>query len=173
MNKTLKNTFWFSILLILVVATMLFASLFISKNAYAQESTNEQDSLNSQSETEADEATPYGLYVVLSISIDCGDGKVWTTVKNDFTLFPATVNVVVELYSSTTYTDNYQNMTLESVNSTSDLNMGKTIRTEASTGGTEKYWLGRMRYKKDKGAWKTKDTGVYRIGANGEFLGPV
>ena len=168
MKKFLKNAICCSLLFVMLIAVVLFASAFTSKDVHAQKITDNQNAQNASGE---DVVEPYGLYVVLSISIDCGNGKVWTTVKNDFTLFPATVNVVVELYSSTTYTDNYQNMTLESINSITDLNMGKTIRTEASTGGTEKYWLGRMRYKKDNSAWKTDDTGVCRISANGEFLG--
>lgn len=62
-------------------------------------------------------------------------------------------------------------MTLASYNETGDLDMGKTITTEASTGGVEKYWLAKMRYKINNDEWKSKDTGVCRISGSGEFLG--
>ncbi|MDE6790702.1 MAG: hypothetical protein K2J61_03165 [Clostridia bacterium] len=107
----------------------------------------------------------------LSLAINCGDGKVWATVRNDFAWFSPKVVVIVLLYSSETYTESYLNMRMESNNEISDLNMGKSITTEAPTGGVEKYWVGRMRYKINNGEWKTKQTATCRISASGEFLG--
>lgn len=134
-----------------------------------------------QTEEEANQTTDAGeegtpserLFTQLSISINCGDGKVWATAKNDFTLFPSTVVVIVQLYSSDTYAESYEQMTLVSANSTSDLDMGNTITTEASTGGVEKFWLARMRYKIDNGSWEYRQTAACRISGSGEFLGYV
>ena len=133
-----------------------------------------QDSQNYAPEIEEteEEASTYDL-ANLKLSINGGDGKVWATVRNDWAWFAPTVVVVVYLYSSDTYTESYLNMNMESSNEIGDLNMGKSITTEAPTGGVEKYWLARTRYKINNGEWKTKDTGVCRLGPSGEFLGYV
>lgn len=112
-----------------------------------------------------------GLFTSLSLSINGGDSKIWTTVKNDVTVFPATVYVIVELYCSLEYQENYENMTLVAINSTMDLNMGKTIVAEAPTEGVQQYWKGRMRYKIDNKAWEVRDTGTVLYSATGEPLG--
>ncbi len=43
------------------------------------------------------EIEPRGWITKLSLSINGGDGQVWGTVKNTFTLFPATVRVYAEI----------------------------------------------------------------------------
>lgn len=90
--------------------------------------------------------------------------------KNDFTLFPATVIVIVELYSSDTYYESYTQMTLTSRNTIDDLNMGNTIKAEASTGGVQKYWQARMRYKIDNKAWEERVTDSLLYDANGNYI---
>ncbi len=115
--------------------------------------------------------SPYGLATSLSLSINSGNGKVWATVKNDLTVFSSTVIVIVQLYSSDSYAESYTQMELVCMNSIADLNIGKTITTEAETGGVEKFWLARMRYKVDNGSWSSRQTGACRISASGEFLG--
>lgn len=97
----------------------------------------------------------------------------WTTVKNDVTIFPATVIVIVELYSSDTYQESYLNMKLVAREYIADLNMGQTITATASTGGQTKYWNGRAYYKVDNYAWKDIVTGTCKIGPNGEYLGII
>ena len=111
-----------------------------------------------------------GIYTALSLSINGGNGNIWATVKNDITIFPSTVWVIVELYTSDTYQESHINMELVCRNSTTDLNMGEIIRAEASTGGVQKYWQGRMRYKVDSGAWKEGTTGTLLYSADGTFL---
>lgn len=155
-------------ILVSVIAVILFAIIlvatFTTSRSYAE-------ALDSAHENEsARNATTRGIYTSLSISINGGNGKVWTTVKNDVTIFPSTVIVIVELYSSETYQESYQNMTLEQKVQTGDLNLGKTITAKASTGGVQKYWLGRTRYKVDNGAWKEMKTGVCIYDANGNFV---
>lgn len=116
------------------------------------------------------DVSPLGLYVSLSLSINGGNGKVWATVRNDVTLFPATVYVIVELYSSDTYHESHLDMELVATNSIADLNMGKSIVAECSTGGVQKYWQARMRYKKDNSGWKSEATNSWLFGPNGEWL---
>lgn len=115
-------------------------------------------------------ASTRGIYTALSLSINGGNGRIWATVKNDLTLFPSTVFVIVELYSSETYCESYLDMELVSRNSTIDLNMGDTIVAEAMTGGVQKYWHARMRYKRDNDAWKEGSTGTLLYSADGTFL---
>ena len=92
------------------------------------------------------------------------------TVKNKFTLFPAVIVVYVELYSSETYTEDYTKMTLEGRNSTLDLNQGKSLEIRVPTGGKQKYWKARMRYKMDDRDWEERETVSVLYGANGELL---
>lgn len=162
----LKNV----ILLLLLGLAVLFGTYVFSygQTAHAEECT---ETSSIEKTNSAESAAPCGFFTSLSIIIDSGDGKVIASVKNDFTLFPSTVKVIVQLYSSEAYTANYLDMKLESTNETEDLNMGSKIMTEAATGGVEKYWLARMDYKIDSKNWVSKETGVCRISANGEFLG--
>lgn len=139
-------------------------------NAYAdtEQIVREEDP---ELKNEIKNVSPYGLATSLSLSINSGNGKVWATVKNDLTVFSSTVIVIVQLYSSNSYAESYTQMELVCMNSIADLNIGKTITTEAETGGVEKFWLARMRYKVDNGSWSSRQTGACRISASGEFLG--
>ncbi len=134
-------------------------------------SANEANKSVPESNTADDgQVSPRGLYTSLSFSIDGGSGKMWVTAKNEFTLFPSTVRVIVQLYSSDTREEDYKKMTLVSSNSIVDLDMGKTIKTEASTNGKEKFWLGRMYYKIDTKSWEERIVGPMRCNANGDFI---
>ena len=140
---------------VLVIALLIVLGVcclgFGRQNAMAQ-SANENEVII-ETVNDNNDIEPRGWHTSLSLSLNGGNSKVWATVKNDFTLFPATVNVIVELYSSSEYQESYQNMTLVATNSISDLDMGKTIVAESSTGGVDKYWYGRMRYKIYNKAW--------------------
>ncbi|MDE7379458.1 MAG: hypothetical protein K2N14_00255 [Clostridia bacterium] len=138
---------------------------FSAKGVYAAP----QDYAPETAEDDAGEIQP--RWTDLSLSINGGNGKVWATVKNDFTLFFSTVTVVVFLYSSDTYAESYEDMTLVSTNEIRDLDVGKTITTEAETGGVEKFWLARMRYNINSGGWESRQTAACRISGTGEFLG--
>ena len=153
-----------------LVGVVLFLLMFGSATMLAKADTNSEPV--QVDETEAgEEVNTKGIYTSLSISLNGGDGKVWTTVRNDVTLFPSTVFVIVQLYSSYTYCEDYRDMTLVTATSTTDLNMGESIVAEASTGGEQKYWLGRMRYKVDNKDWEERTVGVGLYSAEGEFLG--
>lgn len=64
-------------------------------------------------------------------------------------------------------------MELVARNTIADLNMGETLVAEASTGGVQKYWHGRVRYKADNNAWKELSTGTVLFSASGAYLGII
>lgn len=115
----------------------------------------------------AAENDPIGLFIMISVSVNVENGMVVASAKNNFTLFPATVKLSVMLYSSPTYQSSYETMTLAASNSTDDLNMGKTIYTEAPINGQTMYWQARAYYKADDHDWKEKLTAVWLIKADG------
>lgn len=163
-----KQKRFIGIVLILVLFLASFLGFSVNqKVAMAQTSETEEPS----KVTSEEDISARGLFTSLSLSINGGDGKIWVTVKNDVTIFPATVYVIVELYCSLEYQEKHEDMTLVSINSTMDLDMGKTIVAEASTGGVEQYWQGRMRYKIDTKAWEERNTGTVKYSAQGEPLG--
>ena len=155
------------VLMFIVIAVLMAMTLF----TFVQFETVFADTNPSAPVAEEvnDEKSPR-VFTSLSISLNGGDGKVWTTVKNDFTLFPSTVYVVVQLYCSDTYQEDYRNMTLVSSNSITDLDMGKTITAEASTNGKQQYWIGRMRYKIGGGDWEERIAGPAKYSASGDFI---
>lgn len=116
-------------------------------------------------------AEPYGLYTNLTLAMNGGENKVIATVKNNFTLFPSIVNVIVQLYSTYDYEEDYKNMTLMSYNSIEDLDQGKTISTEAPTNGEQKFWIARMRYRIDNKEWNERIVGPAKYSASGEYIG--
>ena len=138
------------------------------QNAVAQSKNEEETKV--ENIAESSEIVPRGWYTSLSLKLYGGDSKICATAKNDVTIFPSTVYVIVELYSSLEYQEKYENMTLVATNSTVDLNMGNSIVAECSTGGIEKYWHGRMRYKIDNKGWEERSTGTVKYSATGEYL---
>ncbi|MCM1439744.1 MAG: hypothetical protein NC131_11185 [Roseburia sp.] len=159
----------FSIIGAILLSTLVL--FMVASNSYTASANTETDKGENVVMSLNEEVEPYGLFTNLSLSINGGDGKVWATVRNDFTLLPSTVNVIVQLYCSSTYQEDYNNMTLIAYNSILDLDMGKTIVAEASTNGEEKFWIARMRYRIDSQAWKEDIVGPARYNANGDFLG--
>ncbi|MDE5789181.1 MAG: hypothetical protein K2H78_02065 [Clostridia bacterium] len=158
---------------VLLCCLLLLSVALICLNANGVYAAPQEYAAESEGTEETDGEGGVSTYELadLSLSINGGDGKVWATVRNDFAWFAPKVVVIVLLYSSDTYCESYLDMRMESSNEIADLNMGKTITTEAPTGGVEKYWIARMRYKINNGEWKSKDTGVCRLGPSGEFLG--
>lgn len=114
-----------------------------------------------------EEIAPQGLYTDLSFTLNGGNGQVWFSVKNKFTLFPATVTVYVDLYYSDTYQESYTDMTLVASNYIKDLDQGKTITAKASTDGKQGYWKGRAYYKIDSDPWKEKLSATVLLNADG------
>ncbi len=102
------------------------------------------------------------LFTVLNIKIICENGIVSANVRNDFTFGFSTVEVYVYLYSSSVFTENYNEMKLMAENYTEDLNIFTEINSSCVK-GDDVYWLGRMRYRIDNDAWKDSTTPVYYI----------
>ena len=147
-------------------ACMLAASASAMPVAHAQTGLRNECGVSATGEG----VEPRGLFVNVSIALDCGNGKVWVTAKNEFTLFPATVKVELELYSSDAYCSSYEQMTLVDKKTVDDLNIGESFNAEAFTEGKTKYWCGRMKYRVDKKDWKTSVTGIYQIDGNGNVI---
>ena len=147
--------------LFLMTLTVVFNSFTVAK---AQTATDENAVFINSGE---DVAMPYGLFTSLTLSIDGGDGYVWATAKNSFTLFPATVRVILELYSSETYQESYTAMNLESRVEINDLNIGKSIIAKAAINGVQRYWKGRMYYKIDSKDWQEQVTRTWLYDVNG------
>ena len=111
-----------------------------------------------------------GLFTSISLSIGGEDGRIWAQAKNEFTLFPSVIIVYVELYSSNTYQESYTAMELEGREYIADLNIGETLELSVSTGGEQKYWMARMRYKFDDRDWVEKTTDALLYSAAGVCL---
>lgn len=146
-----------------VVFSLSFGFMFTA-HADATCMTAEQKAANVG---DGDVAEPNGWYTKLSLSLCGNNGEVWAEVKNEFTLFPASVIVYVYLYSSDTYQDSYTNMTLENRNYISDLNIGKTVEARVSTNGEQKYWKARAYYNVDNKGWKNQVTDTLLLDAQG------
>lgn len=145
----------------------------LNSNSIQQANAEEIKTENNDFQYSSEDISTRGIYTALSLSINGEDGRIWATAKNDITIFPATVLVIVELYSSDVYYESHTDMELVCRNSTTDLNMGDTIVADGETGGVQKYWQGRMRYKVDNGSWKEETTGTVLYSADGTFLGIV
>lgn len=117
-----------------------------------------------------DGADAYGVYTNLTLSLDCGEGKVWASVKNTFTLMPSKVRVSVELYASEDYKPSYKEMSLVSENAVTDLNMGDSVTAEATTNGKEMFWQARAYYKVDEKDWQERTTKIWQIKGNGNIV---
>ena len=125
------------------------------------------------SDTNAD-SSAYGLVTKLSLTIGSDiatdNGSVWAKVHNDFTLGFSTIAVYVELYSSSTYQEDYTLMDLESMNYISDLNLNKTLQTSSKIDGRQRYWMARMRYKFDGNNWVVKTTATHLFDKDGHLI---
>ncbi|MDE5553277.1 MAG: hypothetical protein K2I67_01905 [Malacoplasma sp.] len=171
-SKVFKSIVALLVCVLVIVMTLSIISVNKVYNAYAdtEQTVRKEDP---ELKNESKQISPYGLTTSLSLSINSGNGKVWATVRNDLTVFSSTVIVIVQLYSSEEYAESYTEMERVSMNSIGDLDIGQTISTEAETGGVEKFWLARMRYKIDNGSWSSRQTAACRISASGEFLGYI
>lgn len=109
-------------------------------------------------------------FTTLNLSIDGGNGEVYATVKNTFTLFPSTVEVVVYLYNSAEPA--YAIAEMKKVKSVRcpDLNMGDMIKMTAPTNGETLYWAARVEYKSNNDAWRSLETKIYLFDGNGNLI---
>lgn len=117
-----------------------------------------------------DNITTRGVYTKLSLEFNSKNGIVSATVKNEFTLGYSTIQVIVEIYSSDKLMSSTEDMTLESRNTTTDLDIYKTITTSCPVGGEQKYWCAVMEYKQDSKDWVRKTTSVVLLDKNGNKI---
>ncbi len=159
-------------LLLLLMFALILSCITVAliRPISASADTAEPDTLKTVEHTENNEMAPYGLFTNLTLALDAGNGEVWAVVKNTFTLFPATVRVVVELYSSYSFQNSHNDMTLICKNDIADLNMGKSIETRTKINGERKYWKARMYYKIDNKAWQEKETEAVLLDENGVYI---
>lgn len=115
-------------------------------------------------------AEPYGLFVNMSIGLTNEGATIIAVAKNEFTLLPSTVEVIVELYSSESYQTTYLNMTLENRAYIADLDQGQSLSTSASTNGQQRWWIARTSYKRDASAWKELVTTACLYDGDGNFI---
>lgn len=162
MSKLIRRT------MLGVLAAVLFLALLIPGLA-CRASADE----NAQaSEASAEEEISERLFTTITLSIsgdNLGRGNIYATAKNEFTLFPSTVPVVVSLYSSSVASTDYRSMTLQASVSTEDLNMGETLTAIANTNSRQYYWYAVAEYK-EGGSWKTVEVGPALYDARGYYI---
>lgn len=156
------------ILALAFAAMLLFCVVFGGQQAYAQ--TAEEREEEAVEEVDVDNEIESRMYAIISLSIGGSNGEVWAEVRNDFTLGFATILVYVELYSSASYQESYTNMRLENRNFISDLNIFQTIGISAPTGGVQRYWMARTRYRINSGDWTEKVTNAWLFDGDGNVL---
>lgn len=157
----------------LLIAFIIFISLLVNSSIFHSYKVYADSAITTDKNTLIDEdytASTYGVFTSLSLAIDGNNGEVWAIAKNKITIFPATVRVIIELYSSDTYQNSHQSMTLVAKNNINDLDMGHTIEARTSTNGKQKYWKARMCYKVDNDDWTVIVTDTILLDKNGVLI---
>ncbi len=128
--------------------------------------------VTSESSAETENAVEPRLFASLTLAMKGGegDGRIYARVKNDFTLFPSTVRVIISLYSATFITTDYTEMVQEAIAMTDDLNMGEIIEVSAETKGVQRYWLARMQYRENSNDWAETTAGPLLYTADGYHI---
>lgn len=152
-------------IILLVIAVLLIVCSISCINTHSARA--ESIDVDTNYETEAQTDVESRLFTALSLNLTTENKTVYARVRNDFTLFSSTVIVYVYLYSSNTYSELVENMTLEDSNYISDLNIYETVSASKAINGTEKYWRARTRYKIDNDPWAERATLTYRIDSVG------
>lgn len=110
------------------------------------------------------------ILTTLVLTIDGNDGYVWAKATNKITIFPSTVRVIVELYSSMTYQESYLDMEQEGRKYVHDLDMGQSVTLKVPTNGIQRYWKARMLFKVDNDDWDTRVTSTWLLDENGIII---
>ena len=168
MIKTKKHVKRIVVALLTVFLFVGFVCVTTSSHIIA--SADNMSNNTAESDTERNDNPQSRLFTVLTTFLSADNNKVYANVKNDFTLFFATVEVYVYLYSSNTYTASVKDMTLEASNYTSDLNIYETVSAARALNGMEKYWKARSRYKIDNGAWEERLTETFWVDRHGNIF---
>ena len=110
------------------------------------------------------------LLALLNFYMEGSDGEVRGILKNEFTLFPGIVQVQIELFSSPTYTESYEEMQLERRIYNGDLDQGEQLVARASTDGEQRYWMARTMANIDGQGNRYTVYGPYLFDGNGTLL---
>lgn len=113
---------------------------------------------------------PRGIYTKIELTLSGGDGAVYATATNVLTIGFSEVQVILEMYASSTPQSDYLDMSLVGRNSITDLNMGDSLVLRVETRGVPRYWMARMTYQKDNGSWKEAVTKCRQANSLGEFI---
>lgn len=98
-----------------------------------------------------------GLVVAIAADVYEENGYIYGMAKNTFAIGFSTVYTVVLLYSSETYTEDRSEMTYESHNAIDDLNLGKSITTNAPK-TSSRWWRCVVKFKQDNQEWDYVET---------------
>ncbi len=152
-----RNYFVRNMLCLMLIVVLVGCVALCSVGIVASAATDDQSS----------DVGTRGLMTTITLRLSVGNGKVYVQAHNEFTLGPSTIQVYVYLYSSYTYTENYNQMFIESKNYISDLNINKTLETSSNIGEVARYWRGRVYYQLDKKDWVSKETNTVLIKPDG------
>ncbi|MDE6474055.1 MAG: hypothetical protein K2L70_03045 [Clostridia bacterium] len=152
-----KNYFVRNMLCLVLVVVLVGCVALCSVGMVASAATDEQSS----------DVEARGLMTTITLRLSVGNGKVYVQAHNEFTLGPSTIQVYVYLYSSYSYTEDYNQMFLENKNYIGDLNINKTLETSANIGEVARYWRGRVYYQLDKKDWVSKETNTVLVKPDG------
>lgn len=157
------------VLVMFVLLTAVALNLFYVNNiAEAADIDTAEAQYVNQDDIQPDDIQPR-LFTKLDLNISTGNGIVNGIVKNSFTLGFATVQVYVYLYSSVSYFDSIDNMTLESSNYISDLDIYQTISASGAINGVGRYWKAKSRYRIDSSSWAEMATLTFYIDKDGKI----
>ena len=92
----------------------------------------------------------------ISLTVKDGNGQVTATATYDFSVFPKNVKIYVLLYCSTDFTVDYQDMSLIGYGFDGDFQKGKSLTVTVDAEGEGKFWIARIYYKINDGAWKER-----------------
>lgn len=158
----------FMLAIVVIVVTLMCGSTVSAARADTEKVGSVQEIEIPGAEDEV--AEPYGILTTLVLTIDGNDGYVWAKATNKITIFPSTVRVIVELYSSMTYQESYLDMEQEGRKYVHDLDMGQSVTLKVPTNGIQRYWKARMLFKVDNDDWDTRVTSTWLLDENGIII---
>ncbi len=144
---------------VLAIAVLLSISFYGFGKAYAQEREKE--------------SSTYGLFTSISIDVVGSNdstgsyGTISGIATNKFTLGYSVIPVKVYLYSSETFVQYVDEMTLRGTAEIADLDINKTLTVSCSTEGKTQYWCAVVEYNQDNRGWVREESLIKKFDAYG------
>ena len=154
----------------LVLAGLFASALLVPGSMYISQAKTEKNN-DIENIPITYEITPRAWIENFTINLLIKNGNVIAEAKNEFTFPMATMYTQVKLYSSTFYTQDISQMTLEAQNSITDLDTGNSISAQSSINGRQLYWRGLVIYKDGNNTAKQQETLTICISADGVVIG--